>query len=133
MKLRHITTDEFTAMQAKVENMNVKGHVEEWEMRCLLAEAKLETFSQQLVEQKAKAAARRQNCIDYYDEEIAKRDARIAELEKDQHTPTVTYWMNMATQFQQEAKQRFDDWFVVQQRVEELERQLAAANNMRQP
>ena len=72
-------------------------------------------------------------------QELATAQVRLTELEKDQHAPTVTYWMNMAIQYQQEAKKRFDDWFVVQQRVEELQRQLsevsqlATANNLRHP
>jgi hypothetical protein len=45
---------------------------------------------------------------------------RVEELERDQHKPTVTYWMNQFTLMQQEAKKRFDDWFVLRQQVDDL-------------
>ena len=50
---------------------------------------------------------------------------RVDELERDQHKPTVTYWMNQFTLMQQEAKKRFDDWFVLRQQVDDLTAKLA--------
>jgi uncharacterized membrane protein len=50
---------------------------------------------------------------------------RVEELERDQHKPTVTYWMNLFTLMQQEAKKRFDDWFVLRQQVDDLTAKLA--------
>ena len=52
---------------------------------------------------------------------------RVDELERDQHKPTVTYWMNQFTLMQQEAKKRFDDWFVLRQQVDDLTAKLAKA------
>ena len=57
---------------------------------------------------------------------------RVDELERDQHKPTVTYWMNQFTLMQQEAKKRFDDWFVLRQQVDDLTAKLAKVEQSRE-
>ena len=53
-------------------------------------------------------------------------DRLSKEIEANTHKPTVTYWMNMFTQMQQEAKKRFDDWFTVAEERDDLRAQLAS-------
>ena len=55
--------------------------------------------------------------------------AKLEAMEKDRHAPTATYWMNMFLQEQQEAKKRFDDWFVIAAERDLLRVQLGAAQD----
>lgn len=59
-------------------------------------------------------------------QQLAELNESIAGLKKQTHQPTVTYWQNLYLQTQQEATQRFDQWFVLKQQLEETTRHLEA-------